>query len=436
MNNGNTELINFFENRNEMTQFCEQFVRKSTIKYSILNSGNYYKIHCKNPDCPFQISYNLRDSSRCKRGYYLVIKGTCINHKIDCAQSITQIRESLDPHVLSKRILYLFNESKPSINQVINTLQIITDHDFTRNEAKYIRQLAKSLFFNTTKDSLNKLVELANKLKNEHNWDLNYDFFNGILTSIILFPPWAKNILRAYPNPLIVDATFSRENLRFTSCVTVDGELHTQVIGIVIRGTEDSKGYKYIFDFCKKELPDLHFTVISDMAPCIEKACKDCFEKNYSLIYCLFHLKENFLRNFKFIPTTKLWKKLKYLMQGKISEETFRSAWINEESEVDRELKGLNYLCKIAKHILSVPSCHKRNIVSSQRSEMFNNAIKLKSNEAFYMLRQCFLTATEWFQTSASIIHKENQFITDAASRYTSKWLWLKIFEITITIYI
>lgn len=423
MNQSIQELTNFFSNREEMINYCIKITRESTIKYSILNSGNYYKIHCKDSECPFQITYNLRDSNKCPRGYYLVIKGTNINHNAKCSHFISNIKESLDPHVLAKRIMYLFNESMPTINQVLNTLHIITDNEFTANEAKYIRHLSKEIFFNTTKDTMNKLVEFAEILKNEHHWELNYDFFEGVLTSIIMFPPWSKNVLKAYPNPLIVDATFSKENIRFTSCVTVDGELHTQLIGIVIRGTEDSKGYRYIFDFCRNIVPDMHFTIISDMAPCIEKACKDSFGDKYSLVYCLFHLKENFLKKFKFKPTTKLWKQLKYLMQGKISEDTFRSLWINEESEVDIELKGLCYLCTIARHFLSAPLIHKRNIVSSQRSEMFNNIIKLKSNDAYYMLRQSFITATEWFELSATRIHKEGQIITDAAEEIMNKMI-------------
>lgn len=49
-----------------------------------------------------------------------------------------------------------------------------------------------------------------------------------------------------------------------------------------------------IFDYGKKTIPDVYFIVISDMAPCIYKACRDCFGKKYSLIYRLFHLKKTF----------------------------------------------------------------------------------------------------------------------------------------------
>ena len=50
------------------------------------------------------------------------------------------------------------------------------------------------------------------------------EFTNGMIFSLILFPPWSSHLLKFYHNPLIVDATFTCENLRFISGVIVDGE--------------------------------------------------------------------------------------------------------------------------------------------------------------------------------------------------------------------
>ena len=85
METSKIELVNFFENRDEMIQYCINLARTKSIKFNILNSGNYYKIQCKDQDCPFQITFNLRDSKKCKKGYYLVLKGTNLNHKINCS---------------------------------------------------------------------------------------------------------------------------------------------------------------------------------------------------------------------------------------------------------------------------------------------------------------------------------------------------------------
>lgn len=146
-------------------------------------------------------------------------KGTNIYHKTNCPQSIENVRQSIDSYVLADRVVPSFKESIPSIIHVKDILKMITGEDFSANETKYIRHLAKEKLFNTTKRTIIQLVEFAEKLKNEHNWEINYDFFEGILTSIVLFPPWSRNVHRSYPNHLIVDATFSEENIRLTSCL-------------------------------------------------------------------------------------------------------------------------------------------------------------------------------------------------------------------------
>lgn len=83
-----------------------------------------------------------------------------------------------------------------------------------------------------------------------HNWKFEMEFFEGMLALLILFPPWAEQMLKFYYDTLIVDATFSLDNLRFISGVIVDDEWNTQVIGLVIRGTEDTNGYKHFIQFC------------------------------------------------------------------------------------------------------------------------------------------------------------------------------------------
>ena len=52
---------------------------------------------------------------------------------------------------------------------------------------------------------------------------------------------------------------------------------------------------------------------------------------------------------------------------------------------------------------------------------MYNNVIKSKSNETYYMLRQSFITATEWCQLSASEIYKRNQIVTDTVEEIINK---------------
>ena len=80
--------------------------------------------------------------------------------------------------------------------------------------------------------------------------------------------------LKFYHNPLIVDATFTCENLRFISGVIVDGEWNTQIIGLIIWGTEDTQGYAHSFRFVSAVIEDKYITIIADMAECIKKAAQ------------------------------------------------------------------------------------------------------------------------------------------------------------------
>lgn len=84
---------------------------------------------------------------------------------------------------------------------------------------------------------------------------------------------------------------------------------------------------------------------------------------------------------------------------------------------------------KIARHFLSTPIVHKRDVVSSRISEMFNNIIKKKSRNAFYMLRECFIKATEWFQESSSRVYPKEQIITDVADDKINKIIIKMIYK-------
>lgn len=89
-----------------------------------------------------------------------------------------------------------------------------------------------------------------------------------------LTQPWSQNLIKYFHSSLIVDATFSIENLRFISCVVIDGEWQTQVVGLIIRGTEDTKGYSLLFKFVSEVIGNTNITIMADMARCIQKAAR------------------------------------------------------------------------------------------------------------------------------------------------------------------
>lgn len=155
-------------------------------------------------------------------------------------------------------------------------------------------------------------------------------------------------------------------------------------------------------------------TIMADMAKCIQKAARESFQC-YNFVFCFFHFKQNFLKNIKFTPSEDLWLLLQNYMKGEISEEFLRQKWWDEELNVDIELKGYNYLCKMAHFFAPNNTTHKRGIVSSQRIEMLNKVIKKNGNNAYDMLKQFFHISMKWFENSASILYPKNQLLTNYA---------------------
>lgn len=77
-------------------------------------------------------------------------------------------------------------------------------------------------------------------------------------------------------------------------------------------------------------------------------------------------------------------------MKGEISYDFFSDQWIKEESHINSDLKGFEYLCTVAHNFSPTFQTHKRGIVSSQRIEILNNLMKKNGNSAYEMLRQFF----------------------------------------------
>lgn len=233
--------------------------------------------------------------TKISRGFYLISQSTCLHHQANCPNIISNIQDTKNPKFIAKQILPLFKERFPSLCEIKSAIQCFNGNDFSKSELKYIKKLAKLEFFHDATTTISQYIDYCQNLRNTHNWQFQIEFVDGMIASLILFPPWAAQLLQFYHNPLIVDATFTCENLRFISRVIVDGEWNTQAIGLIIRGTEDTQGYAHLFNFVSKVIGDEHITIIADMAKCIQKAAKESFN-HYSFVFCYFHLKQNYLR--------------------------------------------------------------------------------------------------------------------------------------------
>ena len=410
-----TESIEtYFDNQEDMKVYCSQIAGERCIKYKVRNNGNYYKIFCNEADCPFQIIYNQRDSKNFMRGYYLISDKTSLFHKDNCPNSIKNLNDTKDPKTIAKQILPLFTERFPSLCEIKNAIQCFNGNEFSKSELKYIKKLAKLQFFKDATTTISQLVEYCQNLVKTHNWKFDIEFQEGMVSSLILFPPWAEHLLKFYHDPLIVDATFTIENLRFISGVIVDGEWNTQTFGLVIRGTEDTQSYSFLFNFVSNVIGEEHITIIADMAKCIRKAAKECLP-HHSFVFCYFHLKQNFLKKFQFTPSDKLWNILQMYIKGEISYELLQKEWIDEETKVNEDARGFLYLSEISKYFSPTPKTHKRGIISSQRIENLNGKMKKNGNSAFEMLRQFVHLSTKWFEKGAAISYSPDQLLTNYA---------------------
>lgn len=132
------DLETFFENQDEMKQYCSEIASKHCIRTKIRNNCNYYKIYCNEPNCQFQITYNYRNSKKSKSGYYLVCKGTCLDHQFECPNSIANVSQTKDSKYIAKQILPLFNERTPSLNDIKSAISCFNEEQFTTSELKYI----------------------------------------------------------------------------------------------------------------------------------------------------------------------------------------------------------------------------------------------------------------------------------------------------------
>ncbi|KAK8900070.1 hypothetical protein M9Y10_002393 [Tritrichomonas musculus] len=379
-------LITYFMNKEDMKEFCSKIAGGKCIKCKIRNNGNYYKIFCKETNCSFQITYSPRDSPKYQRGFYLISQSTCLHHQANCPNIISNIQDTKNPKFIAIQILPLFKERFPSLCEIKSAIQCFNGNDFSKSELKYIKKLAKLDFFHDATTTISQLVDSCQNLRNTHNWQFQIEFVDGMIASLILFPPW----------------------------------WNTQAIGLIIRGTEDTQGYAHLFNYVSKVIGDEHITIIVDMAKCIQKAAKESFN-HYSFVFCYFHLKQNYLKNIKFTPSEDLWYSLQLFMKGEISYEAFQNNWIKEESYVDIETKGFTYLCKYVHYFTPKPMTHNRGIISSQRIENLNGLMKKHGNSALEMLSQFVAISTRWFEKGSTVTYPHDRFLTYYADDILNK---------------
>lgn len=192
-----------------MKEYCLRLCSEFCVKFLVQNNSNYFKFYCKELGCPFQVTYNLRDSQKSPRGYYLVLKATCLHHLSDCPYSRENSEICEEPKVLAEKAADLFLTGNPTTETFQIFLEKLTGNSYSLEHVKYIKKLAKAIHFNNIKCPISQLIDFCQDLQTNQKWKFDMEFHEGTLASIILFPPWAKQMIKYYCDPLITDATFS-----------------------------------------------------------------------------------------------------------------------------------------------------------------------------------------------------------------------------------
>ena len=407
----------FFQSKMEMCQSISHLASKYCTKCKIYQSGNnYYKIGCYDPECTFRITYSHR-SSNYKEGFYLIEKSTFIFHKSGCNYDPNNLMLSDDAKIQAEKVLFLFNEKIPSTSNIRDVLYGLGYKDLTNNRIQYIKTLCKESIYHGAKDTFSQIFQYCESLK-KHGWIIEYEFFQGFLSTITVFPPWAHLLVSYYCNPTIVDCTFSKQKLRYHTGTIIDGEKKIHPFGLVIRPTEDSYGYKKLFEFVKLHAKVECITIISDMAKCINKAAKNIFDNKYHWMWCLYHFIENINKKFKFKPSYDLWLLFKRACSGEIPESDVFHIFLDKESECNIECKttekAFNY------HLIPSFSlcCKRRLCFASSPEESLNSALKKNGNDSLTMLKQFVLCSKRWYEELISRNYNPNSILTNFAENY------------------
>ena len=417
-------LPEFYEAKDQMKEDSSRIVSHYCSKTRIYQSGiNYYQIGCYNPECSFRISYSHRSSKYNKDGYYLIEKSTCLDH-INACQYNPKVNQFLDdPQIQAQKVLFMFENKIPSISNIKDVLHALGVTNISKNRLEYVKMLCKEIIFSGAKDSFSQVYHYCDKLKN-NGWKIEYDFEQGFLTTISVFPPWAPVLISYYGNPIQVDLTFSKQKLRFNTGTLIDGEKKILPFGLVIRPTEDSKGYMKLFDFVNKYKSVKIITIISDMAKCINKAAKTIFDK-YHCMWCLYHLIQNVNNKYNFKPLKDLWRSFKQACMGIVSENDVYHLFLDEESYNNIECLTTEYIFN--DHLIPSFSqcCHRRLCISSSNEESLNAIIKKNGNDSLSMIKQFVMFAKNSYENLISRNYKENAVLTNYAEKMMNKLIIL-----------
>jgi hypothetical protein len=410
---------NSFKSREDCTLYFSTRRKVYATKSLIMkNQRDRYNFRCKNLDCTLNIIYGIRYENK-QVSKFCLVEHSVFHHVAGCPYSPE--RFSFDPTEIAEEFADLFTDQLVSTRTLAQALKIkYPDHTFMESDVIYIR---RKILEKVTCHGANfkPLVEFHSILKS-NGWSGDVDFEGQMLTTITFFPPWAPQIIAAYPSPIITDATFSSDELTLTVSSNIDGENHSQLTGIAVRLREDHVGYSSIFKFHNSILDSIHettVTVMSDEGASVPPAIEESFTVTAIHVLCCFHLWETIKRMSSAAISKNLARIKPHFFAtayGKFPFETF----MNEVSEAEHEADGpvhrklFNTKQKWCPSFFD-PHTHRRLNITTQRAEMINNIMKSKAGDVLSALKRIVGISTQWFEKGQQIRYRSNQHLTNAA---------------------
>ena len=140
----------------------------------------------------------------------------------------------------------------------------------------------------------------------------------GMVVTVGALVPWARDFLSIFPSPLVTDTTFFDNGYNISIIAGIDGENHTQILGLSVQTSENKDAYLHLFGHIREIIGPKSVTLISDMGISLKSAAEEVFGNDLNHLYCSFHVWRNFCTKCPTPPPLSLKKSFIHMYKGRI----------------------------------------------------------------------------------------------------------------------
>ncbi|OHT15899.1 hypothetical protein TRFO_42223 [Tritrichomonas foetus] len=214
------ELTNNCNIRNQIKTHVRQFCSHLLVKQS---NSTYVLFICANKECSFSVSYSFR--MKLEHGFYLITeKNYCHEHHNECPY-LPYSNIPTKPHDFTIMLKELFSVKSPSYQEVEACLRVtFPNRSFTPHEIKYIRSDGITCFRGNALEAFSTIIDYANNTSQK--WEVIPTLIDGFIDEVMILQPLGRKLIQLFPQPILTDATFTYENIKFIIVAIKDSENH------------------------------------------------------------------------------------------------------------------------------------------------------------------------------------------------------------------